>query len=92
MRPLDGAALNNAAHNDIEALWLLRLRGAAVQNDVTFGEDDSKIKKGFAPENMNSLRKMALQRVSKIEDKLSKKKRRYKASLNVEYLEKIVNL
>lgn len=60
--------------------------------DVTFREDDSKIKKDFAPENMNSLRKMALQRVSKVEDKLSKKKRRYKASLNIEYLEKIINL
>ena len=60
--------------------------------DVTFGEDNSKIKKDFAPENMNLLRKMALQRVNIVEDKLSKQKRRYKASLNTKYLEEILNL
>ena len=60
--------------------------------DVTFGEDNSKIKKDFAPENMNLLRKMALQRVSIVEDRLSKQKRRYKASLNTDYLEEILNL
>ena len=60
--------------------------------DVTFGEDASQIKKGHAPENMNLLRKMALQRVGKVNDKLSIQKRRYKASLNTQYFEQILKL
>ena len=58
--------------------------------DVSFSEDKCRCRKGYAPENLALFRKIALQRTSRIEDKLSIKKRRYKASLNNQYLEKIL--
>lgn len=58
--------------------------------DVTFNEDKSRSRKGNAPLNLNSLRKMALQRISRMKDKLSLKKRRYRASMNPEYLYKVL--
>ena len=58
--------------------------------DITFNEDANRSRTGFAPENLNILRKMALQRISKINDKLSLKKRRFRASMNTNYLEKII--
>jgi predicted transposase YbfD/YdcC len=58
--------------------------------DVTFGEDSSRARKGNAPENLNILRKIALHRVTQINDKKSINKRRYKAALNQNYLEKII--
>lgn len=58
--------------------------------DVTFKEDASRARKGHAPENLNILRKIALQRIDLLTDKLSKKKRRYKAAMNREYLKNIL--
>lgn len=60
--------------------------------DVTFNEDASRSRKGNAPINLNILRKMALYRISKMTDKLSFKKRRYRASMNPNYLFKLLNL
>lgn len=60
--------------------------------DVTFGEDASRARTGNAPENLNILRKMALQRISKMNDRLSLKKRRYRASMNTGYLDKVLNM
>lgn len=60
--------------------------------DVTFGEDNSRARSGNAPENLNILRKMALQRISKMDDKLSLKKRRYRASMNTNYMDQILNI
>jgi predicted transposase YbfD/YdcC len=54
--------------------------------DVTFNEDASRVRSGFAPENLNTLRKIALQLVSSKADNLSLKKRRFKASLDFDYL------
>jgi predicted transposase YbfD/YdcC len=58
--------------------------------DVTFREDGNRSRKGNAPQNLNSLRKMALQKISRMKDKLSLKKRRYRASMNPEYLYKLL--
>jgi len=58
--------------------------------DVTFKEDACRARKANAPMNLNILRKIALQRINLKPDKLSKKKRRYKASMNKEYLEELL--
>lgn len=60
--------------------------------DVTFNEDANRGRRGNAPQNLNILRKMALHRISTMKDKLSLKKRRFRASMNVDYLRKIVGL
>ncbi len=60
--------------------------------DVTFREDENRSRSGNAPLNLNILRKMALHRLSRKKDRLSLKKRRYRASMNTDYLEKILNL
>jgi predicted transposase YbfD/YdcC len=57
--------------------------------NVTFREDANRSRSGNAPQNLNILRKMALHRISRINDKLSLKKRRFRASMNVQYLQKI---
>ncbi len=58
--------------------------------DVTFSEDQSRARLGNAAENLSILRKMALQKISQMTDKLSKKKRRFRASLNNLYLIDII--
>ena len=60
--------------------------------DVTFGEDASRARRGYAAENLSLMRKVALHRITKDRSKLSKRKRRYKAAMNLEYLEKILHL
>lgn len=60
--------------------------------DVTFNEDSNRSRTGNAPQNLNILRKMALHRISRMDDKLSLKKRRFRASMNVEYLRKVVGI
>ena len=60
--------------------------------DVTFNEDANRSRSGKAPQNLNILRKMALQRISKMKDKLSLKKRRFRASMNVDYLQKVIGV
>ena len=59
---------------------------------VAFAEDASRARRGNAPQNLSALRKMALRRVAKDDSKLSKKKRRFKAAMNLNYLEKILQL
>lgn len=58
--------------------------------DVTFNEDKCRARKGHSAENLNILRKIALYKVSRLKDKKSINKRRYKAALNNEYLEEIL--
>jgi predicted transposase YbfD/YdcC len=59
--------------------------------DVTFREDACRTRQGDAPLNLSTLRKFALQLLTNQKDKLSLKKRQYKAALDVEYLKKIIN-
>jgi len=50
--------------------------------DVTFREDESRIRKGYAPENFNIIRQLALNLLKTESSKLSIKKKRFKAALN----------
>ncbi len=54
--------------------------------DVTLKEDASRARKGFAPQNLNCIPKIALQLINNKTDNLSIQKRRFKASLDIHYL------
>jgi predicted transposase YbfD/YdcC len=58
--------------------------------DVTFKEDDCRARVENAPLNLSTVRKFALQILSNQNDKLSLKKRQYKAALDINYLKKII--
>ena len=58
--------------------------------DVTFKEDASRARKGFAAENISLVRKMALQVVKQHNDKRSIKKRLFRAALSQDYLKEIL--
>jgi hypothetical protein len=57
---------------------------------VSFKEDDCRARKGNAPENLSTLRKLALQIIKEQDDRLSLKKRRLKAAYNTDYLKKLI--
>lgn len=73
------------SHWEIESMhWIL---------DVTFNEDNSRIRKNHGPQNMALLRKLVLNLLkSDMEIKASIKNRRFKASFNHSYLEKLLSL
>ena len=54
--------------------------------DITFNEDASRVRTKNAPINLSIIRKIALHRIKKMTDKISLKKRRFRASLNNQYL------
>lgn len=58
--------------------------------DVTFKEDACRARKGYAAENLSTIRKLALQIIKEYPDKLSLRKRRLKAAYNIEYLIKMI--
>lgn len=58
--------------------------------DVTFKEDASRARKGYAAQNLSAIRKLALQVIKGHNDKRSLKKRRFRASLSQEYLMEIL--
>lgn len=60
------------------------------QLDVSFREDQSRTRKDHAPENMATLRKIALQALKQINDKQSMKSRRKIAGWNNDYLIQIL--
>lgn len=62
------------------------------QLDMTFREDYATVKKGNGPQNLSALRKIALQRLANANDKLSMPKRRFRAALNLVYLEEILKI
>jgi hypothetical protein len=57
---------------------------------VTFREDACRARTGYASENLSVLRKMALHIISEQKDKLSLRKRMYKAAIDIGYLKKIL--
>jgi predicted transposase YbfD/YdcC len=59
--------------------------------DVTFKEDASRARNGYAAENLSSLRKIALQIIYDQQDKLSLKKRRRKAAYDLNYLNQLLS-
>lgn len=58
--------------------------------DVVFREDDCRVRKGNAPENLNTLRKLALEILHQTPDKNSLKVRRKNAGWDDEYALEIV--
>jgi Transposase len=58
--------------------------------DITFGEDQCRARNGHAPENLATIRKLALQIISSADDRMSLKKRQYKAALDTEYIKKLI--
>ena len=60
--------------------------------DVTFREDACRVRKDYSATNLNTLRKFALAIVSQYKDKLSLRKRLFKAVLNMEYLKKLLKI
>lgn len=60
--------------------------------DITFKEDACRARVGYASQNLSVLRKMALHIVSEQKDKLSLKKRLYKAALDIGYLKKLLKI
>ena len=60
--------------------------------DVTFREDDSRVRKGYAPQNLSTLRKLALALIKQMDDKRSLIQRRKKCLRNMDYLCKVVNM
>jgi predicted transposase YbfD/YdcC len=58
--------------------------------DVSFREDQSRVRKDNAPDNMSTLRKIALQLLQQVQDKRSIKTKRKTAGWNNEYMIKII--
>lgn len=54
--------------------------------DVTFKEDASRARKGYAAQNLSAIRKLAMQIIKGHNDKRSIRKRRFCASLSQDYL------
>jgi predicted transposase YbfD/YdcC len=62
------------------------------QLDVSFGEDGNRVADRNAAENLASMRRMAVAQLKRCKAKGSMKTKRYSAALNVDVLEKILNL
>jgi len=62
------------------------------QLDVTFNEDACRARTANSAINLNTLRKIALHRIKLDDTKLSMKKRRFRASMNNDYLIKLLEL
>jgi hypothetical protein len=60
--------------------------------DVTFREDTCRARNGNSAENLSLFRKLALQKISSMDDKLSLKKRRFAAGINPDYLKEILGI
>lgn len=58
--------------------------------DVTFKEDACRARKGYAAQNLSTIRKLALQVVKGYKDKRSLRKRRFRASLSQDYLRELL--
>ncbi len=58
--------------------------------DVTFGEDQSRMRKDFAAENVSRLRRMALNLLKRGPGKESLKNKRFRCSLDPDYLLKVL--
>ena len=59
--------------------------------DVTFKEDNCRVRTKNGAENLSILRKFAMEMLKKQSDKMSLKRRRKKCMLNLDYLAKVFN-
>ena len=87
-----------SSHTDKPVEWFNQtIRGHwSIENDlhwhldVSFNEDASRARRGHAAKNLSTMRKLALNRVKQMSTKLSIRKRRFRASLNLNYLLEIL--
>jgi hypothetical protein len=66
------------------------VRTAPWQLDITFGEDDAKIRNQNAIINLHQVRKCDLVILKKLPEKISIKRKRKKAHKDNEYLKKLL--
>ena len=59
--------------------------------DVTFNEDASRIRQGYAAENLGLLRRLSVNLLKREPPKLSLKMKRYKAGMDKNFLLKILS-
>jgi predicted transposase YbfD/YdcC len=83
--------INNASYynNLVRGHWSIENK-LHWHLDVTFKEDACRARIGNAPENLSAIRKLALHMIAKADDKLSLKKRQYKAALDSAYMIKLI--
>ena len=58
--------------------------------DISFREDDSRIRKGAAPENFAILRHLARNLLQQEKSKMSIRKKRFKSACDIDFLEQVV--
>jgi predicted transposase YbfD/YdcC len=58
--------------------------------DVTFNEDASRIRQGYAAENLGLLRRLSVNLLKREPSRLSLKMKRYKAAMNKDFLWQIL--
>jgi predicted transposase YbfD/YdcC len=58
--------------------------------DVTFREDDSRIRTGYAPENFTIIRQLSINLLKREPSKLSIKRKRFRASLSDKFREAVI--
>ena len=58
--------------------------------DVTFNEDASRIRQGYAAENLGLLRRLSVNLLKREPSRLSLKMKRYKAGMNQNFLLQIL--
>jgi len=58
--------------------------------DVVFREDDLRIRTGYAPENFNTMRQLAINLLNKDTSKGSIKKKRFRAALSDDFRETVI--
>lgn len=87
--PLRSASCQNFS-DAIRSHWGIENRVHWVM-DVVFREDDCRVRQGFSAENLSVVRHIALNLLrSEKSDTFSIKKKRYLATLDPEYLKKIL--
>jgi len=59
-------------------------------SDVTFNEDASRIRSGYAPANMGLLRRLSVNLLKREPSKMSLAMKRYKAGMDNDFLLKIL--
>ena len=94
---LDTAYYISSLEADAEPLLASTRYHWAVENslhwvlDVTFREDDARIRVGHAAQNMAILRQLALNILKKYKSKDSIRSKRYKSALDTTYVEKVLD-
>ena len=82
--------------NDVKAFGNAVRKHWGVENnlhwvlDVVFREDDSRIRRGHAPVNFNTLRQISLNLLKKDKSKISIKQKRFESALNDDFRAKVV--